>query len=218
MGTHSIPSRLWCFGLEQQARLMHFILRGRHERSGYEMITGKTPDTSEYLDFDFYDLVWYWRGPHPSLSKHDCELASWMGAAHRVGSDMCYWLMPVSGIPVVNSTIQHITAEDLCNPDIKSRIDDFNTRLMTRLDDMNFVLPNRDIDDYYTMDIYEVPVQNVAQNRDHKNAHTDDDDRPEADDIDSYDRLIGTTFLLDPLKSLTTLPQKRQSSKGKRTT
>ena len=60
------------------------------------MITGKTPDISEYLDFDFYDLVWYWRQPHPSLSEHDRELARWMGIAHRVGSDMCYWLMPVS--------------------------------------------------------------------------------------------------------------------------
>ena len=75
MGTKYVPRRLWCFGLEHQARLMNFIPRGRNEQSGYEMITGKTPDISEYLDFDFYDLVWYWRQPHPSLSEHDCELA-----------------------------------------------------------------------------------------------------------------------------------------------
>jgi hypothetical protein len=58
MGSCNIPRRLWCFGLEHQARLMHFIPRGRNDRSGYEIITGKTPDISEYLDFDFYDLVW----------------------------------------------------------------------------------------------------------------------------------------------------------------
>jgi hypothetical protein len=58
MGSRNVPQCLWCFGLEHQARLMHFIPRGHHERSGYEMITGKTPDISEYLDFDFYDLVW----------------------------------------------------------------------------------------------------------------------------------------------------------------
>jgi hypothetical protein len=57
MGSHNIPRRLWCFGLEHQAKLMHFIPRGRNDQSGYEMITGKTPDSSEYLDFDFYDLV-----------------------------------------------------------------------------------------------------------------------------------------------------------------
>jgi hypothetical protein len=54
---------------------MNFILRGRNERSGYEIVTGRMPDISEYLDFDIYDLVWYWRSAHPSLSEHDRELA-----------------------------------------------------------------------------------------------------------------------------------------------
>ena len=126
MGSCNIPRQLWCFGLEHQARLMHFILRGRNDRSGYEIITGKTPDISEYLDFNFYDLVWYWRLPNPSLSEHDCKLARWMGVAHRVGSDMCYWLMPVSGTPIVNSSVQHVTAEDLQNPQVMQRVDDFN--------------------------------------------------------------------------------------------
>ena len=75
MGCKYVPRQLWCFGLKHQARLMNFIPWGCHERSGYEMITGKTPDISEYLDFDFYDLVWYWCQPNPSLSEHDRELA-----------------------------------------------------------------------------------------------------------------------------------------------
>jgi hypothetical protein len=75
MESRNVPRHLWCFGLEHQAHLMHFIPRGHHEQSGYKMITGKTPDISEYLDFDFYDLVWYWRQPSPSLSEHDQELA-----------------------------------------------------------------------------------------------------------------------------------------------
>ena len=201
MGHKNVPRRLWCFGLEHQARLMHFIPRGQNERSGYEMITGRTPDISEYLDFDFYDLVWYWRMPNPSLSQHDRELARWMGVAHRVGSDMCYWLMPVSGVPVVNSSVQHVTAEDLRNPQVIERVEDFNSRLNTRLDDTNFVLPGGDIDEYYPDDIYEVPIQQDAENGDHVNGDGNADERPEADDIDSYDKLIGATFLLDPLKS-----------------
>ncbi len=130
---------------------MHFITRGHNKRSGYEMITGKTPDISEYLDFNFYDLVWYWRQPSPSLSTHDQELARWMGIAHRVGSDMCYWLMPVSGVPLVNSSVQHVTAEDLRNPDIMQLINNVNRRIETQLDDTSFVLPGGDIDDFYPM-------------------------------------------------------------------
>ena len=53
----NVPRRLWCFGIEHQAKMMQFIPRGQEERTGYEQITGKTPDISEYCDFAFYDRV-----------------------------------------------------------------------------------------------------------------------------------------------------------------
>lgn len=166
------------------------------------MITGKTPDISEYLDFDFYDLVWYWRAPHSSMTEHTRELARWMGVAHRVGSDMCYWLMPVSGTPVVNSTVQHVTAEDIRDPNIKVRIDDFNTKLADRLDDTNFVLPGEDIDFWYPHDEYDIPIKQDAENENGDLMIGDPSiERPEADDVDSYDKLIGATFMLDPIRS-----------------
>ncbi len=140
----SVPHQLWCFGLEHQTRLMHFIPRGQHDRSGYEMVTGKTPDVSEYLDFDFYNLVWYWWSLHPSLFKHNRELAQWMGIAHSVGSYMCYWLMPIYGNPVVNTTVQHITAKDLRNPDIKLQVDKFTSKLRDCLNNNIFILLSND--------------------------------------------------------------------------
>jgi hypothetical protein len=124
-----------------------------------------------------------------------------MGVAHRVGSDMCYWLMPVSGVPVVNSSVQHVTTEDLRNPEIMQQIDDFNRRLETRLDNASFVLPGGDINNFYPNDIYDIPVLGNAENGDPENWNNVMHERPEADDIDSYDNLIGATFLLDPLKS-----------------
>ena len=201
MSSKNVPRRLWCFGVEHQAQLMQFIPRGRNDRSGYEVLTGRTPDISEFCDFDFYDLVWYWRAAHPSLSEHDRELARWMGVAHRVGSDMCYWLMPVSGKPVVNTTVQHVTSEDYQNPQIKLRIDDFNNKLHARLDDTDFVLPGNDLDFNYPNDVYEIPIAQDAENGDRIDENGDIEQRPEADDVDSYDNLIGATFLLDPLKS-----------------
>ncbi len=60
MSTKNIPKRLWCFGLQYQAKLMQFIPGGQNERSGYKQITGCTPDISEYCNFGFYDPVWYW--------------------------------------------------------------------------------------------------------------------------------------------------------------
>ena len=86
--------------------------------------------------------------------------------AHRVGSDMCYWLMPVSGVPVVNSSVQHVTADERRNPEIMHRIEDFNTRLNARLDeDTNFARPGGDIDDFYPNDVYEIPTQDEYATR-----------------------------------------------------
>jgi hypothetical protein len=36
-------------------------------RSGYEQVTGKTPNISELLDFEFYDLVWWWDRPNKQI-------------------------------------------------------------------------------------------------------------------------------------------------------
>ncbi len=76
------------------------------------------------------------------------------------------------------------------------QVDDFNNRLQVCLDDTNFVLAGGDIDEYYPNNAYDFPIQGDTENGD---ANTDE--RPEADDIDSYDKLIGATFILDPLKS-----------------
>jgi hypothetical protein len=67
--------------------------------------------------------------------------------------------MPVSSTPVVNSSIQHVTSEDLRNPDLKVRINNFNEKLHTRMDDTNFTLPGKDINFYYPHDVYDIPPQ-----------------------------------------------------------
>ncbi len=63
-------------------------------------------------------------------------------------------------LPIALTTVQHVMAEDLRNPDIQSRVDDFTTKLDKRLDDSNFVLPGNDIDYYYQTDQYAVDYKN----------------------------------------------------------
>ena len=66
---------------------MSRITSGRDGRTGIERITGETPDISEWLDFDIYDLVWIWDN---SDAKENPILARWLGVAHRIGSFLCY--------------------------------------------------------------------------------------------------------------------------------
>ena len=76
---------------------MTHIARGPDGRTGYERMTGNTPDISEMLDFDIWDLVWYHQ-PGTDTSEPVRRLGRWLGVAHQIGSDMCYWVIPVSGI------------------------------------------------------------------------------------------------------------------------
>ena len=54
-----VPKRLWDFGLIYDSELLCCMAQGTDNRTGYEEVTGQTPDISEWLDFKFYDLVWW---------------------------------------------------------------------------------------------------------------------------------------------------------------
>ena len=54
---------------------------------------------------------------------------------------MCYWIMPVDGIPIAETTVQHVTCDDLLDNNIKSQVDRFSERLRTRLNNEKFKLP-----------------------------------------------------------------------------
>ena len=69
-----VPRRLWDFLAEHQSKLMTFIPRRASGRTGHELVTGQTPDMSEYLDFDSYDLVWYLVDKHPSTGLQNRQL------------------------------------------------------------------------------------------------------------------------------------------------
>ena len=117
------PKRVWEYAMEHAAKMRQFIPRNKlNDRTPIESITGNTPDVSEYLDFDFWDLVWYFPNAHPSISVDDRALGRWVGVSHRVGSDMSYWIMPVSGKTVSDTTVQHVTRDDMLKPEVNEKI------------------------------------------------------------------------------------------------
>lgn len=190
----NVPRRLWCLMLEWQARIMQLIPQGFNERTAYEIVTGITPDISEYCDFDFYDLVWYWPNTTASHTDKNRSLSRWVGVAQRIGSNMCYWLIPESGILVANTSVQHVIENDHLNPDIKRQINSFNAGLAERLEDDNFKMdPSETVNQ---LDIYNND-DDLPLDVEESNLTQDIDDLKE----DVLDKYIGTTFLLDPLRN-----------------
>ena len=89
-GEEKCSKETWDFGLVYEAELLSRLSRGRDGRTGYEEVFGQTPNIAEYLDFEFYDLVWWWdRGDKNSSTADPKRLARWLGISHncRLGID-----------------------------------------------------------------------------------------------------------------------------------
>lgn len=86
---NNVPTRLWDYALIYDAEILSRTVTKHGERTGYEKITGDTPDISEWCDFAFYQFVWYWDTPKPPEEKGS-KLGRWLGVSHRIGSPMCY--------------------------------------------------------------------------------------------------------------------------------
>ena len=70
-----------------------------------ELLTGETHNISEYLDFGWYDRVWY----KEDAGLGETKIGRFLGPSHKVGSLMSYWVLPKSGIPISRTTVQRVT-------------------------------------------------------------------------------------------------------------
>ncbi len=52
-----VPPRLWDYGLVYETNILNRIPCGKQQRTGIEIVTGKTPNISEWIAFEFYDRV-----------------------------------------------------------------------------------------------------------------------------------------------------------------
>ena len=82
----NIPKRVWDFGIVWEAEI-YCRTAGKDGRTALERITGDTIDISEWIEFEFYDLCWYWDNQYET---NESNIGRWLGVSHRVGSALCY--------------------------------------------------------------------------------------------------------------------------------
>ena len=117
------------------------MARGQDRRTRYDEVTVQTAEISEWLDFEFYDLVyWYDKQNMPDVSNDVRRLARWLGISHHVGSDMCYWLITESGKLIKKTSLEHVTCNGMLASGTKQQIDIFNTNIEEWLDDTSFMV------------------------------------------------------------------------------
>ena len=203
MVEHDVPRRLLDCGLKYEAEILSSIPRGQHSRLGLKILTGNSVDISEWIDFQFYDLVWYHDQPKPDASEEPRKLGWRLGVAHHVGSDLCYWILTASGKVLARTTVQHVTALETSDEDIRTHVDTFNWIVKERLDDTavtdNDTLGPGFIED---VELVDEELRHLGQvPSDLKYSDMLVEDKPEADDHPEYDKYIGIQLSLDPAEN-----------------
>jgi hypothetical protein len=182
MARTKTPTPLWDFCTLYATDLRNRLARPLHQLHGctpYEMLTGNTPDISEFLEYEWYQPVWYFE---PTAFPNQRKiLARWIGVAHRVGQAMCYWLLPQSGIPITRTTVQPLSTIELQTDDIKEQLRTFDATLG---DKIAILVENPNM----RMQLYR---EDEVQRDDN---HDDDDtvDQPTLPELDMHDKLLLT--------------------------
>ena len=87
----NVHSRIWEYALVYNAEILSRTTQKEGDRTGYEKVTGDTPNISEWCDFIFYDHVWYCDTRSNNTPSENIGL--WIGVSHSIGSRLCYWIL-----------------------------------------------------------------------------------------------------------------------------
>jgi hypothetical protein len=97
-----------------------------------EILTGDTPDISEYMAFQWYQPVWYLDGA--SFPNDKKKLASWLGVSYRVGQAMCFWILTDNVNVISRTSVQALTRDELNTTVIRDRLYDLDQRIENRIE------------------------------------------------------------------------------------
>jgi hypothetical protein len=178
------PKRLWDYCTTYQCELRNIIAHPQFNLQGrtpYEVVTGRTPDISEYLDFAWYDTIWYYE-QDTAFPESGRKMGKWLGVAHRVGQALCYYVLNAQGKPIVRSTVQALTDDEWKTESIQESIKMLNKNIIDKIGIVDLSDIPEELQDEY--DPYE-PSELEA-------------DHQEPDDFtaETYDALISAEVLL----------------------
>jgi len=145
---------------------------------------GNTPDISEWLDFDFYDWCWFWQGPTHELTEDKAEIGRILGIAHRVGSDLCYWVLTSTGKIIARTTVQRVVKDDYLLPTVKTKMEEFDAKVKEKFKEER----HREL----------APADGLILDDEDANDEPEEEVKVEQDDFteDTYDAYLGAELLV----------------------
>ena len=131
------------YGLPHFAKLIQLTASNAASLNGQtplEVVTSETPDISQYLDFSWYDWVWYKENAGRDLPR----LGWFLGIANSASNLMLFYLLPESGIPIVAGTVQRVTHLELQTDSVKECVKVFNDKISVKFKEGRIAADNED--------------------------------------------------------------------------
>ena len=182
------PRALWNYGLPHFAKLMQLTASnaaGLNGKTPLGVLLGETPDISQYLDFGWYNWVWYKENAGLDVPK----IGRFLGVAKTSSNIMSFHILPESGIPVVAGTVQRVTEAEKQTDANKEKMKVFSEKIAQKFKEDRLVTVGRKPNLEEWADLLEDDEDFAAE----FNCLYDNTDVAEADDDfdpDSYDAYL----------------------------
>ena len=118
-------------------------------------------------------------------------MGRWLGVSHRVGSDLCYYILKENGEIISRSTVGSLPDKDRNQEDIKVQLQRSSKSIDEHVRDTEFILQPTEENQLFILDIDDIdnemiynPVEEVMVDAD------------EFEDIETYDSYIGMELQL----------------------
>lgn len=120
-------------------------------RTPMEIMTGRQPDISEYLQFDFYQLV-YWIDDGEKDWELRKKVGRVIGIAHEVGQAMVFWVLTDKAKAVARSSVTAISEDEKRVDGVAKLIREYDGKIQDKIGDdkafdpeLNLHDPNGDL-------------------------------------------------------------------------
>ena len=127
-----VPQQFWDYGMcwaSETSFLTYSSAGSLNGQVPYTQVTGETPDILEYLNFGFYDAVWF-KG-NAGLSP--AEPGKWLRISHRTERNMCFHILTQRNTVVSRSTVQQVTELELSTPSVSDIFNKFDSAISNKL-------------------------------------------------------------------------------------
>ena len=136
MERRGVPRILWDQTLEYCGNLSNRIYHKTPRLEGrtpYEWVHGISPDISAFINFDFYDYIFYTHHPKPLFPEPKRSIGRWLGPSKSVVCDLVFKVLTKSGHVIHTSAVEPVTPEERDTDAYKKLINDYDKAINEKL-------------------------------------------------------------------------------------